>query len=232
MKKIIIFLFILLFITGCDVKNNIVINKDLSVSETVSMTGTSSFFNVYSKMLPINVIKEQLESDPNKNLLDQNNYSYEIDKTVYFPRVVASKNYNSIDDYTKNTIFKDYYFKNFNTISKDSLITIQASDFINGKEVDDEDRYIVSQFVYEISVPYFVTKSNADEINYKKNTYKWFINSDTTNKEINLTFNQKIPFVYNWDFYVAIIGFSILFIIVIVYVLKIIKRNKKNNKTD
>ena len=75
-------------------------------------------------------------------------------------------------------------------------------------------------------------ESNADEINYKKNTYKWFINSDTTNKEINLTFNQKIPFVYNWDFYVAIIGFSILFIIVLIYVLKILKRNKKNNKTD
>ena len=73
-KKIFVLLVFLIFITGCDVKSNIEIFKDLSVVETVSMSGTSSFFNNYYKTLPINVLKKMIDTDSNKKLLDENGY--------------------------------------------------------------------------------------------------------------------------------------------------------------
>ena len=57
MKKWLLLIISIFLITGCKVEYNITINDNLSVSESVNMTGTDDFFDVYYKTLRINVIK-------------------------------------------------------------------------------------------------------------------------------------------------------------------------------
>jgi len=228
MKKLFVLIIFLFMITGCSVKSNITINKDLTVKEEVHMTGTPEFFAIYKKSLPITTVNMMLETGNRKNTLIENGYNYHIDKSGVYPVVVASKNYNTIDSFTKNTIFKEQYFKNFETIYDGNLITIKADDYINFIDGDTE-LYEVKNFVLNIKLPYVVTSHNADSYDAKTNTYTWTIKLSDENKEINLTFDKTRVYVYNLVMYISICVLIIICIALIIYARKIIKKNKINN---
>ena len=78
MKKIFLLIPLILLITGCRVKSNITINKDLTVKETINMTETSEYFNNRYKELPLTVIKSLLTSGKREETLIQNGYKYEF----------------------------------------------------------------------------------------------------------------------------------------------------------
>lgn len=228
-KKIIILLISCLLICGCDVKSNVVISKDLSVKESVAMSGTTSFFNNYYKSLPITVLNKIINVDPNKELLDNNGYNYHIDKEGKYPSFVAEKKFLNLNEYVNSSVFKSFYFRNFETKSNDNLITIIANDFIVGSEVDDEDRYNVSICTYSIKLPFVVKENNADKIDKKTNTYSWFIDDKTINKEIKLTFDKNKIYIYNLSWYISLVIIIILLCIMIIYIIKKVIKNKRNN---
>ena len=75
MKKIFLLIPLILLITGCRVKSNITINKDLTVKETINMTETSEYFNNRYKELPLTVIKSLLTSGKREETLIKNDNS-------------------------------------------------------------------------------------------------------------------------------------------------------------
>ena len=228
-KKVLLLIIVICFLTGCNVKENIIINKDLTVTEEVNMSGTKDFFNNRYKMLPINVIKEILTSNNREQILIDNNYSYEISELDNYPSVKTTKKYFNIESFTKETIFKKQYFETFDKVEKDNLITINAKDFIKEQQYV-FDKYPISSCEINIKVPFKVTSNNADKYDKKTNTFIWYINRDTDNKEINITFDKTRIYVYNLGLYIIYGIVIILIIIGIGFILKIKNKNKKANK--
>ena len=228
MRKVILLITILFLLSGCDVRSNITINKDLSVKEEVRMTGTSSFFSVYYKDLPITVVENMLETGDRKDKLIKNGYTYTINEDERYPAVIAKKEYSSINDFVEKTIFKDQYFSNFETTNNENLITIHANGF--KKYVEDPEYYEIKKFSLYIKVPYVVTDSNADSYEAATNTYIWNINEDTEDKEIKLTFDKNKIYIYNIGVYISIIILVVLGIILGLIIRMLYIKNKNNNK--
>ncbi len=228
MKKVIILLLLVFLITGCDVRTNITINKDLVVKEEVRMTGTSDFFATYYKNLPITVVNDMLNTANRKEILTNNGYKYEINQDERYPAVIATKSYSSIKEFTEKTIFKEQYFTNFETSTKDNLVTINANGF---KKYDQNpEYYAIDKCSIRIKVPFIVTESNADSYDAKTNTYIWNIELETKDKEIKITFDKNKIYVYNLVMYISIIVLIILGIILGIVIKKLVLKSKKNNK--
>ncbi len=229
--KIILVLMITFLITGCaDVSYNLDINKDLNVNEEVFITGTSDYFNNFYKNLPITIVKEFYDDTKQIEPLKNNNYNYELkNDNVKYPGLLATKSYNSIEEYTNNTIFKGQSFSSITSNIKDNLVNINVSGFIPYNE-DRTYGYNISNLIIKIKLPYVVTDSNADSIDKNTNTYTWKIDSNTTDKEIKLTFDKNKIYVYNVSIYISILILIILGIIIGIIVLKLIRKNKVNNK--
>ncbi len=226
-SKILIIVFILFILTGCNVSSNIEIHRDLSVSETVNMGGTYEFFDNRYKMMKINVIKEVLDGEGRKEYLTNNGYKYSIDDSGVFPFVVATKRYKSLEDFTQNTIFKDEYFETFEVVKSKSLVTINAKNFIQYED-GDIDRFDIAACSINIKVPYKVVENNADSYDYKTNTFIWNIKRGTIDKEIKLTFDKNHIFIYDSFMYVIIAIVVLVIITLIIIIIKIKNKNKSN----
>ncbi len=228
-KKIGLLIIFMMILSGCSVKSNITINQDLSVIEEVDMSGTKEFFNNRYKMLPIHIIEDILTSDDREEILKQNNYSYRINEQGDYPSVIARREYSNIDNFVNDTIFKKQYFNSFKTKTEDNIISIDATDYIKYEQGDLE-RYPISTFTLNVTLPYTVTKSNADRHIKSTNTYVWYINDKTENKEIHLSFDKTKIYIYNLPYYIGLGILLIIIIIVIYFILKIKNRNRKNNQ--
>ena len=229
MKKVILLLFVLFIVTGCSVTNTVTINKDLTVKEELDMTGTSEYFNNYYKSRPINIINMMLDTGNRKETLINNGYSYVIKKENYYPSVLASKKYNTIEDYVSKTIFKEQYFNTFKTYTNNNLVTIEARDFIP-YDPDNPEIYDITKFAYNLKVPFVVSEHNADSYDKKTNTYTWYIGKDTENKEIKITFDKDKVYIYNLVMYISMLILTILVVILVVVIYKIVQKNKRNNQ--
>lgn len=229
MKRIIILLSIIFLLTGCTVKENIKINKDLSVEEKIEMHESRDFFNSRYKMLPINIVKDILYSNDRDKVLKENGYDFKIENNSNYPYVIANKKYSTIEDFTNNTIFKNQYFNNVVTSNNNNLISINASDFILHDE-QDVNYYYVDNLYINITLPYVVTDNNADKYKASTNTYTWIINDKTENKEIKLTFDKNRLYIYNLGLYISI-GIALGLIVIGIYIIfKLRKKNIKMNR--
>lgn len=231
MKKILILL-IPFFLTGCaSVSYNIDIEKNLNITEEVFISATDEYFNNFYKNYPLTIVKEWYQSDRILNILNENNYEHKIiTENVAYPGVLVKRKYNSLTDYSNNTIFKSQSFENIYTIQNENLITIKATDFLPYIEDESDSRYAISNLSINIKLPYVVVNHNADKYNKETNTYTWIINEKTKEKEIELTFDKNKVYVYNLVMYISIIILSLIVIAIIIIIKKYIKKNKINNQ--
>lgn len=232
MKKKLLILIVPFLLTGCAAVNyDLEINSDLEVEEIVSITGTTEYFNNFYKNLPITIVREFYEDEERMKPLKDNNYSYElVTENVNYPTLVARKKYSSLSEYTNNTIFKGQSFENIVTSVDGDLVTIQTVNFLPYLEDEDDARYSISNVDFTIKVPFVVTSNNADSYDPKTNTYTWTINEDTKEKQITLTFDKTRTYVYNLAMYISIFILCLLVAILIFVGVKMIKKNKVNNK--
>lgn len=231
MKKIkyLIVVLMICFLTGCNVKNNYVINKDLSISEEIIMSETREYFNKSYKMLPINKVKELLHSNDNEKILQDNGYQYKIDQSDVLPKVIATKKYNTLQEFSENNFAAKQIFTDVIVTEKDNLITIDTSGFIKPDPYD-QDRYYVDNCEISIKLPYVVTENNADKYKASTNTYTWIINEKTKDKEIKITFDKTRIYIYNLVLYISI-GIVILLILIGIFIiLKLRRKNIKMNR--
>ena len=234
MKKIIVLL-IPLLLTGCaSVTYDLKVEKNLSVVEEVNMSATKEYFDNYYMNLPITIIKRAFDNEESMYPLKKNNYSYELRKNNFpYPSIFASKKYNSLEEYATNTIYKGQSFEDILVENKDNLITLKTKEFIKYKPDDSSGemdyRFPVSNLSITITLPYVVEDSNADKVKKSTNTYTWYIDEKTEDKEINITFDKNKIYIYNLFMYISIVVIIIISIILIIYIKKVVQKNKNNN---
>lgn len=231
-KKILLLIIIPFILTGCaSVNYNITIDNNLTVLEEATITGTTEYFNIFNKNYPKTIVLEWYEDSDIQSILNNNNYEHElIEKGVYYPSVFVKKTYTSLEEYTTNTIFNNQVFEDILITNNDDLITINTVKFLPRREDETDQGYNIDNLSITISLPFKVSDHNADTYSEKNNTYTWYIDSDTTEKEINLTFNKNKIYVYNFSKYVSLFLIIILVLVLIYLIRKIILKNKLNNK--
>lgn len=232
MKKKILLLIIPFILTGCaSVNYNITIDNDLTVLEEATITGSTEYFNIFNKNYPKTIVLEWYEDADIQSILNNNNYKHElIEKGVYYPSVFVKKTYASLQEYTTNTIFNNQVFEDILITNNDDLITINTVNFLSRSEDETDQGYNIDNLSITISLPFKVSDHNADTYSEKNNTYTWYIDSATSEKEINLTFNKNKIYVYNFSKYVSLFLIIILVLALIYFIRKIILKNKLNNK--
>lgn len=228
MKKIFLLIPLILLITGCRVKSNITINKDLTVKETINMTETSEYFNNRYKELPLTVIKSLLTSGKREETLIQNGYKYEFSNLEKTPSVLATKEYSSLEDFAKGTIFKNQFYDDIIITNNNNIISFKTSGIVPYDEENTE-LYDVEKCSITITLPFVVTSHNADNHDKKTNSYTWnFL--DNNPREIELTFDKNKIYIYNIYMYISMFILFLIVVIIIIIILKMRKKNKINNK--
>lgn len=227
MKKLLLLIPLILLVTGCRVDYKIEINKDLSVVEQVNMSESAEYFSSRYKEFPKTILDSIFNSGNRKQMLIDNDYQYD-DSTMYaYPSILATKNYSSLDEFSRKTIFKDEFFGSVTTKTEGNLVTFEATDLIE-YDPENTELYDVSDCNVSITLPYTVTNTNADSHDIKTNTYKWKISSEKP-KEIKITFDKNKIYVYNIVMYISMFILALIILAIIILTLKMRKKNRINN---
>ena len=221
MKKIILLVISLLLVTGCAVKYNVVINEDLTLTEEAKLTGTSSFFDIYYKTTKTNVIKSMI--DIYKDILDENKYTYEL-KEGTTPYVLVSKKYDSVSDYTNNSILFNGYFDEVKYTEDGNIKRIETMGYMPN-DPDNPDRFNIKELEISITCPYKVKNHNAKGYNKETNTFYYELNSDSD--KILLEYDVSKKFNPHEDVLKTIIISLVILIVVWVSFILFIKKEKK-----
>lgn len=189
-KRIFIYVFILLFLCGCDVKYNVTLNENLSIEESATVTETEDYFSEnLSKDEKIKLIYSPYE----EKVLAANYYVIDYRKDEDSGKYL-SNSFSNITDFINQSIFYKHYWAELKYVENDNLITIQTtSDFIVTTEYS-YNRSYVDNCEITFTLPYKVTASTADSCEISNNNYicKWLISGDTEDKSFSLTFDKQV----------------------------------------
>ena len=220
MKKKLFLLIILFLLTGCKVNYNLSINEDYSLDETVSMTGTDNFFDTYYRTSKKNVLEMILEDYKDK--LNDNKYLVEMVNDDV-PYIKATKKYQNIDEFSKNTIFFENYFDEIKCTKNGDILTIETIGF-NPNELDDPERFYVKDLEIAIKSIYKVKNDNASHVDKFTNTYYFKMGSNTEDFKILM----EIDLSSKYSYYLKLaLYFAIIFVGIIIYLVYQYKKNKR-----
>ena len=214
---------VLLLITGCSVKYNVVINEDLTLNEEAKLTGTDEFFSNYYKTTKTNVLKTMIEIYG--DILSDKNYTYELveDTTPY---VKVNKKYDSVKDYVDNSILFNDYFDEVNYTEDGNIRRIETIGF-NDNDPDNPERFNIKELEISITSPFKVKNHNAKNINKNTNTYYYQLNSK--NDKIILEYDISRRYNPNTDKILMIIVCALIIIASWLAILILNKKSKKNS---
>lgn len=220
MKKILVLIAFIFLITGCKVDYHVVINEDLSLTEEANLTGTQDFFDNYYKTTKTHVLESFI--DIYKDVLETNNYQYELVKDTT-PYVKVNKTYDSVSDYTKNSILFNDYFDEVKYTEDGNIKRIETVGF-NEDEPDNPNRFEIAELTISIKCPFKVKNHNAKEVDKRTNTYYYELNEDN---KILLEYDISSKFNPQEELIKTLI---ICIIVVVAIWLAIIILNKKSKK--
>lgn len=192
MKKIVMLVISILLLTGCSVKYNLTINEDLTVTEEAYLTGTESFFANYYKTTKTNVLKSFI--DIYKDVLDENNYTYEL-KEDKIPYVIVNNKYDSVNNYINKSKLFNGYFDEIKYTEDGNIRKIETVGF-NDNNPDDPERFNVKELTISITCPFKVKNHNAKDVDKKTNTYYYDLSN---NHKIILEYDTSSKFNPNAD---------------------------------
>ena len=221
MKKIVL-LFFIFIITGCSVKYDLIINEDLTITETASLTGTSEFFDNYYKTTKKNVLKSLL--DIYQDILVENKYEYELKEDNAIPYVLVSKKYNNANEYTEESILFNDYFDDVKYSEDGNIKRIETIGF-KPNELDNPDRFNVKLLIISIKCPYEVINHTAIDVDSSTNTFYYELDSE--HDKILIEYDTSQRFNPNKDLVRTII---ICILVIIAAWITVVYLNKKNNK--
>ncbi len=223
MKKIIMLILGLFLLTGCAVKYNLVINDDLSVVEEAKLTGTDNFFANYYKTTRTNVLKDNIEIY--QDILDENNYQYEL-KEDTVPYVLVTRKYNDALDYVNNSKLFNDYFDEVKYTEDGDIKKIETIGF-HENDIDNPERFIVSELEITIKCPFEVKNHNAQKVDESENVYYYKL--DNENNKILLEYDVSKKYNPNAEIIRIIIICILIIIACWITVIVLNKKSKKNN---
>lgn len=226
MKKIYIVLFIILICCGCTAKYDLKINKDLSVSESITGLENDKFYNYFS--VPKSKVID-LTVAPYRSYLEVQKYSRNEFSENSLYGATFSKKYNSLDDYVKYSSIYRQYFDNLDIKNDNNIISISVDNPL-GANANFSNRIIVDEGTISIVVPFKVLENNADKVDKRNNVYYWNFNSSKANKIFIKFDSKKNADGGNLNFKVAIV--SIVILSLGIFVVYRIYRKKNNQRND
>lgn len=174
-RIIILFLFVIL-LTGCKGEYNLIINKDLSLSENIKLS-IDNKDDVYEKTM---------------KLFEDNNIDdsmYNVTQTDDYVNIQYKEDFRNFEDYFLNSKFYSRLFtdENYNKDNKE----ISYSGIANLKLDDSDDSNLNNSFnitdlKIKVDIPFSIKGNNADKIEEK--SLIWVLKQSDTSKRINFTF--------------------------------------------
>lgn len=238
MKKI--FIFITLFLlTGCSNQYKLTINEDLSINEEIRMVAEDDYFfdmdyTEAKKVLDMEMGMKDKEKIYSYSLQEDNGYIVNL-----------NRKFSNYQEYLEKSKLYKRVYENLNIVQNDNIIVINSigdanlKDFVSYYEKDTEEEKdgVATLFTYDcyfsIKLPFDVVNHNADKVDKKNNIYYWIIENDTTNKEVNISFDINKEYISVQK--IVSDNYTIFIIVAIIIVIalttnKIIKKGRKNNE--
>lgn len=237
MKKLIILVTLLLFLSGCEIKYNLLITDEEKIKETISVNIPNETIANYNMSIPefldyYSNIYQQNEGYENFNITSKEGKS--------ISSITATREYGSLDEYKNSYSFKSL----FNTatierIGKYVSFTTSENMFLQSIKNDELVESSEANKTYEISIKFYneVANHNADKVDEKNNIYTWNINKNTTKDKIYFKIGPKVRYDVKIKDYITnhlftIIFFGVLFISIIIVSLYFYIKIKKSDEID
>jgi len=226
MKKKILLILIFMFCMGCEARYELVINKDLSVTEDMIGLESEEFYNNYYNSTKERVIGFMTEtSDEHFNEVG---YTKKIVTEDNLTGAKVSKNFSTLDEYFEKSKAYTQFYENWDHTIKNGIVTISLENQLLRNE-DSIERYVIDNCKISITLPFKVKKSNADNVDKKNNTYIWELNADES-KDIYIKFDTKKEVSYDQVNYTSymVVGCAFCCILIVIYIFY--NKHKLNNK--
>ena len=237
MKKLIILVTLLLFLSGCEIKYNLLITDEEKIKETISVNIPNETIANYNMSIPefldyYSNIYQQNEGYENFNITSKEGKS--------ISSITAVREYGSLDEYKNSYSFKSL----FNTatierIGKYVSFTTSENMFLQSIKNNELVEMSAADKTYEISIKFYneVANHNADKVDEKNNIYTWNINKNTTKDKIYFKIGPKVRYDVKIKDYITnhlftIIFFGVLFISIIIVSLYFYIKIKKSDEID
>lgn len=231
MKKILLLLPIIFFITGCDVNYELFYKGPNDIVENINIEFSNSNALLYNDSVE-DYAKDMFNGW--KDSYDLKNYDYRLSLGAETSNINVSKNHNNLNSIVNNSAF-NAFFSNINILKDESNNNaLILSDYVYAVKDNDDDLYL-EENTGESSDLYITLRSNyklntnADEINESLGIYKWKFTPNDYNKTLKVVFTNDFNFIaylYNLS---SIFIVAFIFILIIVVCVMIIKYLKKKN---
>jgi len=209
MKKNIILLLIIFFLTGCSVNYNIKINSDLSVVESAYITESEDFYKSFYKTTKANALNSVLNIY--NDFLKEEKYDAKVIPEKG-PLVEVEKEYKNIEDYLNTSLLFNDYFDKINYRKEEDKIIIETENF-NKNDSENPDRFYAEKVDIAITPSFKVVDSNANKVDEDTNTYHFYLDDKMEDFKIYLVLNTSRKFYANMNTYMIILV-SIMCIII------------------
>ena len=214
MKKIILLILLVLLLTGCKATYNISFDKN--INESIKIYTSNTNIETANKET-VNKVSEELYNFE---------YGYEYyKKEKYYEGNNTGYNYTNKFDYEDYNMYTELQkcYDDFNYSNDDNTVSLSTSEQFTCFDYYPE----IEEVTINMTSQYNITSSNADKVD--GNTYTWIINKDNyQNKPLEIKINKKQEYKEKKITSKMIITFGI-FLILVLYLLLSIKKNKKGN---
>lgn len=229
MKKLLPFLFLTVFFTGCTVKYDI--NLDNAIEEKVQLE-----------------ISKQIVTSSNmteKEFVDMNFHAYdELEESKKYVKTSStdSKNvymniervYHDFDEF-KNSIAIKTFFPTIEKTERKDVVTLKFSGLLNQEVFNDTigSGVPLDSLEFNIHTDYVVESSNADKIDEVNNIYTWKFNKKSKIDEIFLSYKEEIytPNIFAYIKKYWSVALGIVFLLLGSLILGFLfQKNRRNNQ--
>jgi len=201
----------------------IVINKDLTSSESINFFVSENVINEIKSKYGDNYIKERILSFKDASEKKEYSFSYKYknelkinsnkkNDSIKFNNDIMSQNYNYYDFSCNNNYCMLYAISNDNIPSDDGM---------------------VYNLELSVQVPYQVMENNADKVDKLSNTYTWYSKAGNDNTDIILIFKKDGTdiILINKIFYFIKLGiFAIISMTIVFALIRLVIKLNRNNK--
>lgn len=183
--KLLVVMILIIFVSGCTVNYNIVIDEDLSIKETAILEESVSYFEENYTYYDS---KEIVDSLWNLYIGDYEAANYSYTQTSNHTGVNVTASYQNLEDYKNRTTIYYQLFQNVDYNIEGDVVTIKATDYYPYND-QDPNRFAIDKATITITVPFEVIETNADKKN--NNVYIWNVDKYDEEKEIIIQFNKS-----------------------------------------
>ncbi len=190
-KKILLVICMLFIMSGCSIKYEIEITKDLNINEKLYIKENN---DVFAKVGTTNKIYIPTMTETYRNNDKYKSYEIKEEYNIDQSGITATKNNKTLEEYQLNNGVKKTLFGFIVLKEEKNQITFSATDYRGEQLFNDSDRgdFEYEDVELEIKLPFEVKEHNSDKYDEEKGIYTWYFDKNTREKEVKIVFNKKI----------------------------------------